>query len=283
MRLGVIDALLILLERSGVGRLLGDDLRQAVALLDLHPGRRGERVPGDHRPELDELAGGNVQCPQQHLRAEELNVAPDVDGVAPRLEHRPGRDLGRSQPVERHLPLGAPDLEVDVDDVVVGHGNAPQPVVHGERAELVGGPVVPDDAERVAHLGRSVRVGGVDAAELGAPSRPVRPAALGHADAIDRLAVAERDVAKTAAERPAERVGDVLVDEQAAVLRDLHRDRRLREAERLRAGRPRDRKCGERRCEEEAARSSEARAHRRREELPGRPELPGLPERRARS
>ena len=191
---------------------------------DPHPCRRAERASWDHRAELDELAGGNVERPQQHLRAEELHVAPHVDRVAPGLEHLAGSDLGRRQAVERLLPLRAPHLEVDVDDVVVGHREASHAVVHGEGAELVGGAVVPDDAEGVAHPGRSVRAGGVDAAELGAASRAVGAAVLGDADAVDRLAGAKRDVAIAAAERPAERVGDVLVDEQAAVLRDLHRD-----------------------------------------------------------
>ena len=51
MRLRVVDALLVLLERGGVGRLLGDDLRQAVA-------RRSTRIPA---VEVNALRGITVR------------------------------------------------------------------------------------------------------------------------------------------------------------------------------------------------------------------------------
>ncbi len=93
----------------------------------------------------------------------------------------PGRGLGRGQSAERLLPLGAPDLEIDVDDVVVGDGDAPEAVVDVERAELVGGLVVPDDANRSSDDGGAEGARGIGAAELGAAARAVGAAVLADA------------------------------------------------------------------------------------------------------
>jgi hypothetical protein len=116
-----------------------------------------------------------------------------------------------------------------------------------EGAQLVGGAVVPDDPHPFADVGDPEAARGVVAPELGAAAGRVRAAALAHADVADRLAGAQRDLPVAAAERPAERVGDLLVDDEAAVLRDLHRDRRLRQRERLGRCGSGERQCGENR------------------------------------
>ena len=47
------------------------------------------------------------------------DVSPHPDRVTPRANDVPGAAHRRGQPAEALLPLVAPDLEVDVDDVVV--------------------------------------------------------------------------------------------------------------------------------------------------------------------
>ena len=68
-----------------------------------------------------------------------LDVAADANRARPRPGNgcREGDGRGRlhrrRQPVERLLPFVAPDLEVDVDDVVVGDREPAQPVADRER------------------------------------------------------------------------------------------------------------------------------------------------------
>ena len=156
-----------------------------------------------------------------------------VDAVA-RAPGRAGEHHHRREAPERRLPLVSPDLHVHVDDVVVGDCEAAEAVGDREGALLVERRVVPDDAHLVRVVLDAVPAGSVAAAELRVPARLVRPAVLGHEHVVDRLALAERDVAVRAAERAGEGEADVLADEQRAVLRDPHVDVRLRERVRLR-------------------------------------------------
>ncbi len=62
----------------------------------------------------------------------------------------PGAVSMADEAEERLLPLVAPDLQVDVDDVVVCDRDPAERVRDGERARLVAGVEVPDDARGVA-------------------------------------------------------------------------------------------------------------------------------------
>ena len=165
--------------------------------------------------------------------------------MPPGAQHVAGRDHRGGQLVEADLPLVAPDLEVDVDDVVVGDGEAAQPVVDAEAPLLVRGAVVPDDPDSLVGARRAERPRRARALKLGATAGLVLLLALRHEDLIERLALAERDLAEGAAEVAAEREHDHLVDDEGAVLLDLDGDVRGRQGERLRCGVPGER---ERRC-----------------------------------
>jgi hypothetical protein len=269
--LGVLDALVVPLVCRRVGLLRGDDRRQPVPGGHLHAGGGREGRPGDQRPQLHELAGRNVERPQERPRPGELDVTADVDRMAPGAEDLPRCALGGGEAAERLLPLRAPDLQVHVHDVVVRDGNAREPVVDVKGAELVGGLVVPDDPERLPEVRGAEGAGGVGAAEVGAASGPVRAASLAHLHVADRLAAPERDLAVAATERAAERVGDLLVDAEAAGPCDLYRDVRLRKREGLRRGGAGEREGGEDRREDDA-RKRAGPAHRPREVPPGSPE-----------
>jgi hypothetical protein len=91
------------------------------------------------------------------------------------------------------------------------------------------------------------------ASDLDAAARRKRTAVLQHAHLIDRLAGAEGDVAVRAAERAAERVGQLLRHEQAAVRLHDDLDVRLREVEGLRVDAPGEGERGDRRREERRA------------------------------
>ena len=142
-----------------------------------------------------------------------------------------GRELRQSG-----LPLVAPDLQVDVDDVVVRGGDAAQAVADAEDALLGRRAVVPDDPHAVVPALDSVGAGRARTPELGAGARAVADVALRHRDLVDRLAVAERDVAVGAAEVAREGEGDALRDDETAVTTDLDDDVRPRQDERLRGG-----------------------------------------------
>ena len=62
----------------------------------------------------------------------------------------PGAVSTADEAEEALLPLIAPDLEVDVDDVVVGDRDLAERVRDGERARLVARVEVPDDPHDVA-------------------------------------------------------------------------------------------------------------------------------------
>jgi hypothetical protein len=65
---------------------------------------------------------------------------------------------------------------------------------------------------------------------------------------VERLAVAQRNLAESAAEGTVELEDDHLVDEKAAVALDLNRDVRRGQGERLRGGVPGEReRCQQRR------------------------------------
>src|SRR5207248_6525525 len=127
------------------------------------------------------------------------------------------------------------------------------PVGDVEGPRLVGGGVVPDDAERVVDLRDAERAGGVVAAELRVPARPVRLPALRDRDVVDRLARAERDVAVGAAEEAGEVERDPLADEERAVRLDADADVGGRERVRLRGRRGRPEQRDRREREESAA------------------------------
>jgi hypothetical protein len=122
------------------------------------------------------------------------------------------------------LPFVAPDLQVDVDDVVVADCEPPQAVVDAEAALLARRAVVPDDAQAVARSGRPERPRRARAAELRAAAGRVLHVALCDGHLVDRIALAERDLAERAAEAAHEGEGDHLVDDDAAVLLHLHGD-----------------------------------------------------------
>jgi hypothetical protein len=71
-----------------------------------------------------------------------------------------------------------------------------------------------------------VRARRVDAAELGAAAGRVRLSLLADEDMVDRLPVANRDVAVRTVKRARDR--DVLGDEERAVARDRYADVRAR-------------------------------------------------------
>ena len=154
-------------------------------------------------------------------------MAPDA---VVRAARRPREHHRRGQPAERLLPLVAPDLQVHVDDVVVGDGQAVERVADRERPRQ-DGRVVPDDPEPAVDVGRAERVRRALGAELRRRAGPVLGAGLADVDVRDRLAVPQRDVAVPAREDAVERVDDVLLDLERAVRLDDHLDVRLRERE----------------------------------------------------
>ena len=173
--------------------------------------------------------------------AVEGHVAAHADGMAPGADDLARRDQRRRELAEPDLPLVAPDLEVHVDDVVVRRGHPAQPVVDPEAPRLRLRAVVPHDSHALVRPGRAERARLVRAAELGAGSGPVGDVPLRDGDLVERLAVAQRNLAEGAAEGAVELERDHLVDEQAAVAADLNRDVRRRQGERLRGGVPGER------------------------------------------
>jgi hypothetical protein len=128
----------------------------------------------------------------------------------------------------------APDLEVDLGDVVVGDGEAAHSVPDRERPRFEARAVVPDDPDAVVDARDAEAPGGAGAADLRRCSRRVRLPVLENGDLGDRLARPERDLTKCALEAPVEAERDQLGDRQAAVALDLDRHVCGREGERLR-------------------------------------------------
>jgi len=98
-------------------------------------------------------------------------------------------------------------------------------------------PVVPDDPYTVARPLDAERARRGGAAELRAPARPVARASLRDRDPVDRLAVAQGDVAVRAGEVPREVVREPLRDADRAVALEDDGYLRLGQAERLRVRR----------------------------------------------
>ena len=84
----VLELLAIVVVVLGALRLLGDDLREAVAVDDARAPRRRQQPPGKYRAHLDELARGDVGGAQRRPRARALD-----DAVHP-LRERPTRGSG---------------------------------------------------------------------------------------------------------------------------------------------------------------------------------------------
>ena len=183
--------------------------------------------------QLDELAGRNVERPQVRARAVERHVAAHPDGMPPGADDVARRDQRGRELAEPDLPLVAPDLDVHVDDVVVGRRDPAQPVVDPEAPRLRLRSVVPHDSHALVRPRRAERSGPVRALELRARAWAVRLLSLRDRDLVERLAVAERDLAERAGKGAVELKDDHLVDEQAAVAGDLDRHVRRGQGERL--------------------------------------------------
>jgi len=137
------------------------------------------------------------------------------------------------------LPLVAPDLEVDVDDVVVGDREAGEAIPDRERARLVDcveAPDDPDPATEVLDAEGARRTAGL---ELGRSTRPERLPVLEDNDARDLLTATVRDLTEAVreAEAAAEGDGDRLLDGNRAVGLDLRADVRGDEVVGLRESR----------------------------------------------
>jgi hypothetical protein len=117
--------------------------------------------------------------------------------------------------------------------------------VDAEAALLVRGAVVPDDADAVVRTRRPERARRVGTAELRARARRVLHVALEDRDAVERFALAQRNLAERPAEAAEEVEGDQLVDDERPVALDLDGDLRSRQRERLRGGVPGERERAE--------------------------------------
>ena len=222
----LVDAVAILLE---VGRVLGlllDDPVEPGALLDLHLGRRGERLAGVQRAQLDELLRRDVDRPEQDPRPGERDVAANPDRMSPCADDvaRPGH-RGRQLP-EALLPLVAPDPEVDVHDVVVRDREAGEAVADGEGSRLVRRLEAPDDSHAAAEVLDAERAGRPAGLELGVGAGPVGSPALGDGDSRDLFAVAVRELTEAVREleAAAEGDGDPLLDRDRPVRPHLGAD-----------------------------------------------------------
>ena len=243
MRLQRVDAIVIGLVALRVGELLLHDPVECVTALHAHSGRRRERRPRYERAQLDELVGRHVDRSQRGSRADELHVTAHPHGLAPRAEDLSRGRLDPDQPREACVPLVAPDLEVDVDHVVVGDRDPAQGVRDRERARLVDRVEVPDDPHRVAAA--------LDAERSGAPRLEARLVALPERDAPlrdgwvhERLAFPERDVAVAEVEVAGECHLEPLAHSERAVRLDVDGDVGLEEREAVCARGPRQRERG---------------------------------------
>ena len=96
MLLRVLDPLVVALVGRRVGALLRRDLREAGPARRRIPAVELNAARGIERPQLDELVRGNVERAEQRTVAGELDVAPDVDRMAPRAH-----DLARRASASR--------------------------------------------------------------------------------------------------------------------------------------------------------------------------------------
>ena len=158
--------------------------------------------------------------------------------MAPDTPRRPARgprqrELG-GQLLERLVPLVAPDVQVDVDNVVVGDGEVAQAVADRERARLRERLVVPDDPVAAVDRGRAEGVRDAARAELRRGARCVTKPVLLDGDIADLLSVPERDVTVAAREGPVEDEREPLLDGERPVVLDGDVDVGRGEVERLR-------------------------------------------------
>ena len=144
-----------------------------------------------------------------------------------------GSDQTGGERAEADLPLVSPDLQVDIDDVVVGRRDAAQAIVDLECPFLREGLVVPDDPEATVGLGCAVTVGNPGRTELGRGAGGVDATVLRDDDLFDALSLTERDLPEGAAEVAVVAEGDPLVDDERAVRGDLDDDVGGREREGL--------------------------------------------------
>ena len=185
---------------------------------DLHPGGRGERRARDQRAQLDELVRRDRDRPQvARCRRRSARRRARRPGSPTRAATFPGACSVASSCGEPDLPLVAPDVEVHVDDVVVGDREPAQRVADLERPS-------PRRARCSARRSASFPPrcatpkvpGGSTAAEVGAAAGPV---AAARSRAPRRREIdspgSERDLAVAAGEGAVEGVLDVLVDERA--------------------------------------------------------------------
>ncbi len=158
------------------------------------------------------------------------------------------RSRGR-EATERLLPLVAPHLEVDVDDVVVANRQAGEAVADRERARLSRRLESPDDANPPTEVADAERPGGAARLEVGRGAGTVCASVLGDADIRDALTAAIGDLAKAVRESEvaAERDGDAFLDRDTPVCLDPSLDVGLDELVRLGKGRRCDCECDERR------------------------------------
>ena len=174
----VVDPLLVALVGLGVRQLLGCDLLEPVAAHDTHAGRRRERAARIQGPELHELVRRDVQGAQVGARPVDRDVAAHPDGVPPGPDDVARTGRRRGQPTQRLVPLVAPDLEIDVDDVVVGDRQAAHPIADLEGPDLVRRAVVPHDPLGVAVAGDAERPRRARAPQLDASTGRERAAVL---------------------------------------------------------------------------------------------------------
>jgi hypothetical protein len=143
--------------------------------------------------------------------------------VAPRAEDLARCGLDPDEARNGLGPLVAPDLQVDVDNVVVGDGDLPERVRDRERSRLVARVEVPDDPNRVVAPFDSER-SALTRLEIGFIAPLVGDSALGDGRIDQRLARSEWDVAVAEVEVARERDLEAFAYAERAVLLDVDGD-----------------------------------------------------------
>ncbi len=158
-----VDALAIALVVGRVFPFLRDDAVERLSTADLRTRGRGQELAGKEDAQLDELAGRNVERTEEGPVGFPRDVAADRDRVTVDAVLGPGSGPGqrhrRRQASEPFLPLVAPHLEVDVDDVVVGERQPAQPVADREGPQLVLRAEVPHDPSAALDVPHAVAAG----------------------------------------------------------------------------------------------------------------------------
>ncbi len=165
------------------------------------PSPRSTRIPAVEvnaeraikRPQLDELVCRDGDRAKGRARADELDVATNPYRLAPPAQDLPGRRLDADEAIEWLVPLVAPDLQIDVDDVVVRDRDAAQRVRDREGTRLIARVEVPDDPCAVTTLFDTERCRWPGSRlECGLVAPLERDAALGDRGVDQCLAVAQR-------------------------------------------------------------------------------------------